>query len=55
MPTEREIYLEQVVETLRKTVSGLMETNLRLYSALNNVTQNLNVTVEYVKEELRDA
>ena len=55
MATERETYLEQVVETLSKTVSELMETNRKLYWALNNVTQKLNVTVEYVKEELRNA
>lgn len=54
MPTERETYLEQVVETLSKKVSDLMESNRRMYWALNNVTQKLNVTVEYVKEELRN-
>ena len=59
MSTEREIYLEQVVETLSETlsekVSNLSEINRRLYSALDNVAQKLNVTLEYVKEELRNA
>ena len=54
MPTERETYLEQVVETLSKTVSDLMESNRRMYWALSNVTQKLNATAEYVKEELRN-
>ena len=59
MSTEREIYLEQVIETLSETlsekVSNLSEINRRLYSALDNVAQKLNVTLEYVKEELRNA
>ena len=55
MPTERETYLEQVVETLSKKVSNLSESNRRLYWALNNVAQKLNNTLEYVKEELRNA
>ena len=54
MPTEREIYLEQVVETLSKKVSNLSEINRRLYWALNNVSQKLNNTLEYVKEELKN-
>ena len=54
MPTEREIYLEQVVETLSKKVSNLSESNRRLYWALNNVSQKLHVALEYAKEELRN-
>ena len=55
MPTEREIYLEEVVETLTKKVNNLSEINRCLYRALNNVAQKLHVALEYTKEELRNA